>query len=95
VLRRDQLREVVHVGCDEFAEFEQHGGALGQGNIAPGIRGGAGRRHGGIQVGTVREAQLRGDPAGGGVVNRAGAGALAGSLITVDEMVDRGECRRR
>ncbi len=74
VLGGDQLGEVVHVGGDEFTELEQHSGALGQGNIAPGVGGVAGGGDGGVQVGPVGQAQLGGDGAGGRVVDRAGCG---------------------
>ena len=73
MLGGDQLGELVHVGGDEFAELEQHGGALGQGNVAPGIGGGAGGGDGGVQVGPVGQPQLGGDGAGGRVVDGLGA----------------------
>ena len=84
----DQFGELVHVGGDEFAELEQHGGALGQGDVAPGIGGSAGGGDGGVQVRPVGQPQLRGDGAGGRVVDGLGAGALAGGFGAVDEVVD-------
>ena len=95
VLGGDQFGELVHVGRDEFAELEQHGGALGQGDVAPGIGGGAGGGDGGVQVCPVGQPQLRGDGAGGGVVDGLGAGALAGGFGAVDEVADGGGDGRR
>ncbi|CAH0290989.1 hypothetical protein SRABI26_04230 [Arthrobacter sp. Bi26] len=88
VLGGDQLGELVHVGCDEFAELEQHGGALGQGDVAPGIGSFAGRGDGGVEIFTVGQPQLCGDGAGGGVVDGLGAGAHACGFGAVDEVVD-------
>ena len=95
MLGGDQLGELIHVGGDEFAELEQHGGALGQGNIAPGVGGLAGRGDGGVQVRPVGQAQLGGDGAGGRVVDGLGAVALAGGFGAVDEVVDGGGVGRR
>ena len=95
VLGGDQFGEVIHVGGDEFAELEQHGGALGQGDVAPGVGGGAGRGDGGVQVRPVGQPQLGGDGAGGRVVDGLGAVAFAGGLGAVDEVVDGGGVGRR
>ena len=58
---RDQFGELVHMGGDEFAELEQHGGALGEGDVAPGVGGRPGGGDGGVQVCPVGQPQLRGD----------------------------------
>ena len=88
MLGRDQRRQLIHVGRDQFAELEQHTGALRQRNIAPGIGGGAGRSHGGIQVSPVRQPQLRADLARSRVEHRAGVLTLTSAFAAVDEVVD-------
>ncbi len=91
VLGRNQLSKFLHVRGDELAELEQHGRALGQGDVAPGVGGGAGGGDGGVQVGPVGQPQLRGDGAGGGVVDGLGVGPGACCLGAVDEVANAGD----
>lgn len=86
----DELRQFVHVECDEFAELEQHCGALGQGDVAPGDSGRLGRSDGRVKSRLAGQPQLCGNGAGGGVVDGLGVGAGACSLKSADEVVDDG-----
>ncbi len=71
-----ELRQFVHVGCDEFAELEQRCGALGQGDVAPGDSGRLGRSDGRVKIRLAGQPQLCGDGAGGGVVDGLGVGSV-------------------
>ncbi|MDI2022947.1 hypothetical protein PJL18_03491 [Paenarthrobacter nicotinovorans] len=95
VLGGDQLSEFVHVGGHELTELEQHGGALGQGNVTPGLRGLLRGGNRCVQVSLVGQAQFSRNLAGGRVVHRLGAVALTGGFSAVDEVVNGGQCGRR
>ncbi len=88
VLGGDQPSKVVGVGGYELAELEQHRRALGQGHIAPRVRGLPRRRDGDLQVLIGGQVQDAGHLAGGGVVDLLGTVPGAAGARPVDKVLD-------
>ena len=91
MLGRDGMRQLVLFLVQQLQELEHHPGPADRRRVGPGGEGRLGGGHGVGDLGVVRQRDLAGDGAGGGVEDFGTAAALAGDDPSADPVLDGGD----